>query len=105
MPVAFVVVAKEVKEAVNLAQLQEIARSIVAQGLDSKSRLLDETHISITIIEGNYHNSVSRRTKEIDGINIRGYVTPRYDPETSLWQLILEILRLIWRFVCSTKQK
>lgn len=35
----------------------------------------------ITIIEGNYKNAVSRRSKEVDGMNIRGYITPHYDAE------------------------
>lgn len=35
----------------------------------------------ITIIEGNHKNAVSRRNKEVDGKNIRGYITPHYDAE------------------------
>lgn len=35
----------------------------------------------ITVIEGNYSNSVKRRTIEVNGRYIRGYITPMYDPE------------------------
>lgn len=35
----------------------------------------------ITVIEGNYSNSVKRRTLAVDGKYIRGYATPKYDAE------------------------
>ena len=35
----------------------------------------------ITVIEGNYSNSVKRRTLPVDGRYIRGYGVPRYDGE------------------------
>ena len=35
----------------------------------------------ITIIEGNYSNSVKRRTLRVDGRYIRGYIVPKYDAE------------------------
>lgn len=35
----------------------------------------------ITIIEGNYANSVKRRTLEVNGKYIRGYGVPKYDTE------------------------
>ena len=35
----------------------------------------------IIIIEGNYKNSVRRRSKEVDGMNIRGFIAPHYDEE------------------------
>ena len=35
----------------------------------------------ITAIEGNYSNSVKRRTIEVNGRYIRGYIVPMYDPE------------------------
>lgn len=35
----------------------------------------------ITVIEGNYSNSVKRRTIEVNGRYIRGYVVPKYDEE------------------------
>ena len=35
----------------------------------------------ITVIEGNYSNSVKRRTIKVNGRYIRGYITPMYDPE------------------------
>jgi len=34
---------------------------------------------TITVIEGNKHNKVARRTLEVNGQYIRGFVTPRYD--------------------------
>lgn len=34
---------------------------------------------SITVIEGNYSNKVKRRTLDINGKYIRGFVTPHYD--------------------------
>ena len=35
----------------------------------------------ITTIEGNYSNSVKRRTLKVNGKYIRGYGVPKYDPE------------------------
>lgn len=37
----------------------------------------------ITVIEGNYKNSVKRRTLEVNGKYIRGYAVPKYDTEPS----------------------
>jgi hypothetical protein len=37
----------------------------------------------ITIIEGNYSNSVKRRTLSVNGRYIRGYGVPKYDTETA----------------------
>lgn len=37
----------------------------------------------ITVIEGNYSNSVKRRTIDVDGRYIRGYGVPKYDKEVS----------------------
>lgn len=34
---------------------------------------------TITVIEGNKHNKVARRTLEVNGKYIRGFVTPHYD--------------------------
>lgn len=36
---------------------------------------------TITVIEGNYHNSVQRRNIKVNGKNIRGYGVPKYDAE------------------------
>lgn len=36
---------------------------------------------TLTIIEGNYSNSVKRRTLKVDGKYIRGYVTPKFTKE------------------------
>ena len=37
----------------------------------------------ITVIEGNYSNSVKRRTLAVNGRYIRGYGVPKYDPEST----------------------
>lgn len=37
----------------------------------------------ITVIEGNYSNSVKRRTLSVNGRYIRGYGVPKYDAETT----------------------
>jgi LysM repeat protein len=37
--------------------------------------------LTITVIEGNYNNSVARRTLEVNGKYIRGYGVPKYDVE------------------------
>lgn len=37
----------------------------------------------ITVIEGNYSNSVKRRTISVNGRYIRGYGVPKYDAETT----------------------
>ena len=37
----------------------------------------------ITVIEGNYSNSVKRRTLDVNGRYIRGYGVPKYDKETA----------------------
>lgn len=34
---------------------------------------------TITVIEGNYSNAVKRRTIQVNGKNIRGYICPKYD--------------------------
>ena len=36
---------------------------------------------TITVIEGNYSNSVKRRTMQVNGKYIRGYITPNYDAD------------------------
>ena len=36
---------------------------------------------TITVIEGNYSNSVKRRTMKVNGKTIRGYGVPKYDEE------------------------
>ena len=38
---------------------------------------------TITVIEGNYNNSVGRRTLKVNGKYIRGYGVPKYDKETT----------------------
>lgn len=49
---------------------------------------------TITVIEGNYSNSVKRRTVKVNGKTIRGYGVPKYDAETveySLEQFIRDV--------------
>lgn len=36
---------------------------------------------TITVIEGNYSNAVKRRTLQVNGKYIRGYITPKYDAD------------------------
>lgn len=36
---------------------------------------------TITVIEGNYSNAVKRRTMQVNGKYIRGYITPKYDAD------------------------
>lgn len=38
----------------------------------------------ISVIEGNYKNAVGRRSKKVDGINIRGYIVPHYEEEKQI---------------------
>lgn len=38
---------------------------------------------TITVIEGNYSNAVKRRTLQVNGRYIRGYIIPKYDKENS----------------------
>lgn len=39
---------------------------------------------TITVIEGNYSNSVKRRTLQVNGRYIRGYIVPKYDTENTV---------------------
>lgn len=36
---------------------------------------------TITVIEGNYSNSVKRRSLQVNGRYVRGYITPKYDAD------------------------
>ena len=38
---------------------------------------------TITVIEGNYKNAVTRRNIAVNGLYIRGYAVPKYDKETT----------------------
>lgn len=38
---------------------------------------------TLTVIEGNYSNAVKRRTLEVNGRYIRGYITPRFDADSA----------------------
>lgn len=38
---------------------------------------------TITVIEGNYSNAVKRRSLEVNGKCIRGYIVPKFDAETA----------------------
>ena len=54
---------------------------------------------TITVIEGNYSNSVKRRTIKVDGKYIRGYGVPKYDAEVAtktVTQLAREVLKGKW---------
>lgn len=39
---------------------------------------------TITVIEGNYSNAVKRRTLQVNGRYIRGYIVPKYDAESTV---------------------
>lgn len=43
---------------------------------------------TITVIEGNYSDSVKRRTLSVNGRYIRGYAVPKYDKETSSVKIV-----------------
>lgn len=54
---------------------------------------------TITVIEGNYKNSVKRRTLKVNGKYIRGYGVPKYDAEVeakTVTQLAREVLKGKW---------
>jgi surface antigen len=56
---------------------------------------------TITVIEGNYSNSVKRRSIKVNGKNIRGYGVPKYDAEPvveakTVTQLAREVLKGKW---------
>lgn len=56
---------------------------------------------TLTIIEGNYCNSVKRRTMAVNGRYIRGYGVPKYDAEPvaetkTITQLAREVLKGKW---------
>lgn len=46
--------------------------------------------VIITIIEGNYDNSVKRRTMAVNGKYIRGYGVPKYDTSNKVDEKVLE---------------
>ena len=60
---------------------------------------------TITVIEGNYSDSVKRRTIEVNGRYIRGYGVPKYDAEPvsepvvtskTITQIAREVLKGKW---------
>ena len=53
---------------------------------------------TITVIEGNYSNSVKRRTIAVNGKTIRGYGVPKYDAEQTktITQIAREVLKGKW---------
>ena len=56
---------------------------------------------TITVIEGNYSDSVKRRTIKVNGKSIRGYGVPKYDAEPvaeakTVTQLAREVLKGKW---------
>ncbi len=48
----------------------------------------------VTVIEGNYSNSVKRRTISVNGKYIRGYGVPKYDTETTKGDYTMEMRNL-----------
>ena len=71
----------------------------VVEYVDSKSGYF-------TVIEGNYSNSVKKRTVSINGKFIRGFITPKYDKDTVVYETIgtskdvhtvaLEVIQGVW---------
>lgn len=60
----------------------------------------------ITVIEGNYSNSVKRRTIAVNGKNIRGYGVPRYDKERkTVDELAREVIAGKWGVGLNRKRK
>lgn len=62
---------------------------------------------TITVIEGNYSNSVKRRTIKVNGKYIRGYGVPKYDVEQTktITQLAREVLKGKWGNGSARKAK
>ena len=70
---------------------------------------------TITVIEGNYSDSVKRRTISVNGRYIRGYGVPKYDTETieapkveatkTITQVAREVLNGKWGNGTARKQK
>lgn len=52
MPVVYITIAKNIKLEKSIAEILSLVRTAVAEGLDSKSRLLDETHIATRLTYG-----------------------------------------------------
>ena len=62
----------------------------------------------ITVIEGNYSNSVKRRTLAVNGKYIRGYGVPRYDEEPSkksVDEIAREVIAGKWGVGLNRKRK
>ena len=51
---------------------------------------------NITIIEGNYHDSVERRIIAVNAKNIRGYGVPKYGEPTSQTKLLTSANDIAW---------
>ena len=51
-------------------------------GADHVGLVVKVTGSTITVIEGNYSNSVKRRDLQVNGRYIRGYIVPKYDAAT-----------------------
>lgn len=52
MPVVYITIAKNIKLEKSIAEILSLVRTAVAEGLDSKSRLLDETHVATRLTYG-----------------------------------------------------
>lgn len=50
----------------------------------------------ITVIEGNYSDSVKRRTLSVNGRYIRGYGVPKYDQAKSITEIAREVIAGKW---------
>lgn len=62
----------------------------------------------ITVIEGNYSNSVKRRTLAVNGRYIRGYGVPRYDKEATrktVEELAREVIAGKWGVGLNRKRR
>lgn len=64
---------------------------------------VDTVRKTFTVVEGNYSRSVKRRTMQIDGRYIRGFITPKYFdedikviPEKTIEQVAKEIIAGKW---------
>lgn len=54
---------------------------------------VDNTKKVFAVVEGNYSNSVKTRTMAFNGRYIRGFITPKYDPEPVSTKTVNEIAK------------
>ena len=60
---------------------------------------------TITVIEGNYSNSVKRRTIKVNGKYIRGYGVPKYDTEAVVEKPVVDKPTTTRTEVCTVEVK